>query len=146
MQQFLSYPLGGGARAISLNLYLSATDIIVLLIEAIPTGHATYMIPRPSPEGHVLIGGTYQEGNWELAVDYDTAKGIWERASKIAPALIDEETKIISHNVGLRPARRGGPRIEAEVFKLPLQTELLTKPHGLQTEREVLVVHAYGFG
>ncbi|KAI0785359.1 FAD dependent oxidoreductase [Irpex lacteus] len=127
MQQFLSYPLGGGAQAI-------------------PTGHATYMIPRPSPEGHVLIGGTYQEGNWELAVDYDTAKGIWERAAKIAPALNDEETKIISHNVGLRPARRGGPRIEAEVFKLPLQTELLTKPHGPQTEREVLVVHAYGFG
>ena len=114
--------------------------------EEIPTGHATYMIPRPSPEGHVLIGGTFQVGNWDLSVDYDTGKGIWQRAAEIAPSLKDEKTRIISHNVGLRPARKGGPRIEAERFKLPLQTELLTKPQGHQTEQELLVVHAYGFG
>ncbi|KAI0094450.1 FAD dependent oxidoreductase [Irpex rosettiformis] len=136
MHQFLSYPLGAGPCAITLSIG----------IWEIPTGHATYMIPRPSPEGHVLIGGTFQVGNWDLSVNHDTGKGIWQRASEIEPALKDERTRIISHNVGLRPARKGGPRIEAEWFKLPLQTDLLTKPRGSQTPQDLLVVHAYGFG
>ncbi|KAI0695637.1 FAD dependent oxidoreductase [Cytidiella melzeri] len=125
MQEFLSYPLGP---------------------EAIPTGHATYMIPRPSPAGHVLVGGTFQPGNWDLSVDYETAKKIWERATRIAPSLRDDTTRIISHNVGLRPARHGGPRIEPEWFKMSFKTGLPADDRGDENERELLVVHAYGFG
>jgi D-amino-acid oxidase len=140
VNEFLSSRLGPGALILTRYLYnepYPATDTV-------PAGHATYMIPRPSPEGHVLMGGTFQPNNWDLSVDIDTAKGIWERCVKMAPVLKDEKTRIISHNVGLRPARRGGPRIEAEWFKLPIKTSLLTQAK--QNERDLLVVHAYGFG
>ena len=104
------------------------------------------MIPRPSPAGHVLIGGTFQEENWDLSVDYDISKAIWARCLELAPSLQDVKTQIISHNVGLRPARRGGPRIEAQRFELPLQSEFLITPRDQGSVRELLVVHAYGFG
>lgn len=104
------------------------------------------MIPRPSPHGHVLLGGTFQEHDWNLSVDYDVAKAIWTRCLELAPSLSNEETRIISHNVGLRPARRGGPRIEAEWYKLPLQSEFLTASKVMPGESDLLVVHAYGFG
>lgn len=104
------------------------------------------MIPRPAPEGHVLIGGTFQEDNWDLSVDFDTARNIWNRCLELEPALSNEETKILGHNVGLRPARRGGPRIEAEWFKLPLESEFLPLPDPSVEKYNFLVIHAYGFG
>ena len=103
------------------------------------------MIPRPSPHGHVLAGGTYQENDWNLSVDYDIAKAIWARCLELAPTLQNAETKVISHNVGLRPARRGGPRIEAEQYNLPLRSEF-TVATDEQRASDLLVVHAYGFG
>ncbi|KAF7794849.1 hypothetical protein EIP86_005991 [Pleurotus ostreatoroseus] len=123
VQEFLSYPLG---------------------LKSVPTGEATYMIPRPSPAGHVLIGGTFQEGNWDLSVNFETARSIWSRCLELAPSLNDPDTKILGHNVGLRPARRGGPRIEAQWYKLPLKTEFLPTPQG--EEHDFPVIHAYGFG
>ncbi|PSR71073.1 hypothetical protein PHLCEN_2v13042 [Hermanssonia centrifuga] len=125
VQEFLSYPLG---------------------LASVPTGQATYMIPRPSPPGHVLIGGTFQEDNWDLSIDFDIAKAIWSRCLELAPGLNDKETKILGHNVGLRPARRGGARIEAEWFKMPLKSEFLPSPDPLEKEHDFLVIHAYGFG
>lgn len=44
----------------------------------------------------------------------------------------DTKVEIISHNVGLRPAREGGARIELERRKVG--------------GRKVGVIHAYGFG
>ena len=104
------------------------------------------MIPRPLPEGHVLIGGTFQENSWDLSVDYDISRAIWNRCLQLAPSLQNEETRIISHNVGLRPARRGGPRIEAEWVTLPLRNQHLASTKDQDTQCKVLVVHAYGFG
>lgn len=104
------------------------------------------MIPRPAPEGHVLIGGTFQEDNWDLSVDFDTARNIWNRCLELAPALGNKETKILGHNVGLRPARRGGARIEAEWLKLPLESEFLPPPDPSAEKYDFLVIHAYGFG
>lgn len=125
VQEFLSYPLGLGS---------------------VPTGQATYMIPRPAPYGHVLMGGTFQEDNWDLSVDFDTARHIWERCLQLAPALNDPETRILGHNVGLRPARRGGARIEAQWYKLPLDSEFLSPPVEDAAKYGFLVIHAYGFG
>lgn len=104
------------------------------------------MIPRPAPEGHVLIGGTFQEDNWDLSIDFDTARNIWNRCLELAPALGNKETKILGHNVGLRPARRGGARIEAEWLKLPLKSEFLPPPDLSSEKYDFLVIHAYGFG
>jgi D-amino-acid oxidase len=115
-------------------------------LASVPTGEATYMIPRPSPYGHVLIGGTFQEDSWDLSLDFNTARNIWKRCLQLAPQLNDKETKILGHNVGLRPARRGGARIEAEWFKLPLESEFLPTVGTEVEKHDFLVIHAYGFG
>ncbi|KAI0936990.1 hypothetical protein AcW1_001084 [Taiwanofungus camphoratus] len=119
VKEFISFPLGSASN-----------------------GEATYMIPRPSPAGHVLLGGTFQLDNWDTSIDYSTAKGIIERCAALAPSLADKETRILSHNVGLRPARKNGPRVEVEWVDsdAPKSTE------GTSGPGRVMVVHAYGFG
>jgi D-amino-acid oxidase len=113
------------------------------------TGEVTYVIPRPG--GTTLLGGTYQPNNWDTSVDFATAEGIFERCARLVPSLRDSETRIISHNVGLRPARHGGPRVELEWVQLPPKGNLLPElenPDKRFTGKpsKALVVHAYGFG
>jgi hypothetical protein len=51
-------------------------------------------------------------------VDFNLAQRIALKCVALAPELTDgkgvEDLDIIRHNVGLRPSRRGGPRLEAE--------------------------------
>ena len=55
--------------------------------------------------------------------------------------------KILSLNVGLRPARRGGAKVELEHFELPLKNDLVPcYGDGSRAEGQVKVIHAYGFG
>ncbi|KAI9057755.1 nucleotide-binding domain-containing protein [Trametes sanguinea] len=109
-------------------------------------GNATYIIPRPSPNGFTtILGGKYQKDNWDTSFNAEDAEGIIERCAALAPAIKDPETRILRHNVGLRPARRGGPRVEAEKLDIPVKDKWLTEEsHG--DKGTVLVVHAYGFG
>ena len=110
-------------------------------------GEATYIIPRPAPPGEVLLGGTFQPDNWDTSLDAATARAIFARCTVLAPQLKEKETRVLRHNVGLRPARKGGPRVEAAWADLPLQSELLPLPEGESEQRgRVLIVHAYGFG
>ncbi|KAM0750306.1 nucleotide-binding domain-containing protein [Meredithblackwellia eburnea MCA 4105] len=91
---------------------------------------SAYIIPRPG--GEVICGGCFGVGDWDTSVDFDLAKKILERCYKLNPAISNgggvEGIKILRHNVGLRPSRRGGPRVEAEKVK------------------QGTVVHAYGIG
>lgn len=120
--------------------------VCVLGAGANPDGKATYVIPRPS-QGHVIIGGTYQKNNWDTSVNFDTAHSIWERAVHFLPALKSGKSGIISHNVGLRPAREGGPRIELQKIKLPFVSRHMYGVKGKITEeKEFPVIHVYGFG
>lgn len=57
---------------------------------------------------------------------------------------------IIKVNVGLRPARKGGARLERETITVPLQPQAY-KPLGSNVTadlkpRQVDVIHAYGIG
>ena len=106
------------------------------------------MIPRPGPEGTVLLGGTVQAYNWDTSYDETTARDIFARCAALEPRLLDKEkVRVLSHNVGLRPAREGGPRVEVEWMKLPLEGALVPRPDSvILEERKVMVVHAYGFG
>jgi hypothetical protein len=66
------------------------------------------------------------------------AERIMKRAVQICPQLVPkgsgiEALRVIRHQVGLRPVRHGGPRIESEV----LYNDKLGKIH---------VVHCYGAG
>lgn len=111
---------------------------------------ATYIIPRPWPNAHgftTILGGKFQVDNWDTSFSAEDARGILERCTALAPAIADKETRILRHNVGLRPARRGGARVEAEWVDLPRKTEWLTDEEAApETKGTVLVVHAYGFG
>ncbi|KAI0660694.1 nucleotide-binding domain-containing protein [Cubamyces menziesii] len=112
-------------------------------------GNATYIIPRPHPSGDgrftTILGGKYQKDDWDTSFSAADAEGILARCAALAPAIRDPATRILRHNVGLRPARRGGPRVEAETLGVPAKSRWLTdEPEG--EKGTVLVVHAYGFG
>ncbi|KAH7025666.1 FAD dependent oxidoreductase [Microdochium trichocladiopsis] len=90
---------------------------------------ATYVFQRPLAGG-VVLGGCRQDGNWNPKVDFELARQIMDKCCALAPELgKPEDLKVLQHGVGLRPCRRGGPRIELET-------------RGGQT----VVVHNYGAG
>jgi len=116
-------------------------------------GQVTYTIPRPgtSPSDTVLLGGTFEQGNWDTSLDMNIAQAIFDRCAKLEPSLNDRNrTKILGHHVGLRPARKGGARVEAEVIQFPLRGgnhDLVPfNPSPSEECNTLQVVHAYGFG
>lgn len=78
-----------------------------------------YIMTRAAGGGTIL-GGCYQEGNWESQPDPNLAVRIMERAVKLCPGLTGgkgiEHLSIVRHGVGLRPLRHGGARLEAETI------------------------------
>ncbi|PAV74311.1 hypothetical protein WR25_23560 [Diploscapter pachys] len=83
----------------------------------------TYILPN---RDFLVIGGTKDRHKWETELDDNVAKKLLENAFKTAPQL--RNGQILSHHVGLRPAR-SEIRIEAESL-----------PSGQ------MVVHNYGHG
>ncbi|KAG8969346.1 hypothetical protein FRC05_001085 [Tulasnella sp. 425] len=145
------------------------------------TSESTYLIPRPN--GDVVLGGTFQVGNWDVSPDPAIARGILERCLTYCPELATQPPatpnatttpdistiKVLRHNVGLRPARTGGARVEKEIITLPSTSsssktwsspELATVPSALKAAQSTpdvenrdaregktfRVVHAYGVG
>ena len=108
----------------------------------------TYVIPRASTPGMVLLGGTFEPHNWDTSISIPTANGILARAKEVMPALNEPTTRIHAHNVGLRPAREGGPRVEAQFVYVPSKDVLIPRLSDVAStdKRTRLVVHAYGFG
>lgn len=110
-----------------------------------------YIIPRPGSEGHVICGGTYNRGNWCTSPDPREAERILKACYALDPMLAGpngkswKDIEIVAHNVGLRPSRDGGVRLEVEKRTLGLNTPLVPKMPG-QRRRDVTVVHAYGPG
>jgi D-amino-acid oxidase len=91
----------------------------------------TYIMSRAAGGGTIL-GGCYQENNWESQPDLNLALRIMTRAIELCPDLTDgkgvEKLDVVRHAVGLRPVREGGTRI------------------GASWVDGVLVVHNYGHG
>lgn len=82
-----------------------------------PESEMLYVVPRPG-SGTTIIGGCKQVGNWSEGVDDQLNKRIVERVKKFG--LCDElrgddgKFEILSYQVGFRPGRKGGPRVEIE--------------------------------
>ncbi|KAK7516762.1 uncharacterized protein IWZ02DRAFT_455067 [Phyllosticta citriasiana] len=91
----------------------------------------SYVIPRAASNSTIL-GGTKQVGNWSQEPDDATTKWILESCKELAPELLNEkgEFEVLSVNVGFRPGRTGGPRLEVE----EVQTEA----------GKFIVCHEYG--
>lgn len=93
----------------------SATKQISLQIHGYKD-ESVYIFPRK--EGGSIIGGTYIPNQWSGVPDPELSKRMIERAKKYLPELVDPklgndpEIDVYRHNVGLRPGRVGGPRIE----------------------------------
>jgi hypothetical protein len=108
-----------------------------------------YIIPRPGPDGHVVCGGTYNRDNWMTQPSMAEAERILRACYALDPRLAGpggkswEDIEIVSHNVGLRPSRDGGVRLQVE--KRPLGPATLA-PRFVGRKRDVTVVHAYGPG
>jgi D-amino-acid oxidase len=83
----------------------------------------TYVHPRSHD---VVLGGTYQEGDWDTTPDPGTRDAILARCRALVPELAG--APVLGERVGLRPARTGGPRVEAEVTT------------------NGTIIHAYGHG
>jgi D-amino-acid oxidase len=88
-----------------------------------PAG-ATYVHPRRTD---VVLGGSFEVGRGDTDPDPAEAAAIVERCIKLAPELAG--ARILADRIGLRPARRGGPRVERE-----------------DTSDGRRIVHAYGHG
>lgn len=87
--------------------------------------------------GGTALGGSYHV-TWDHEPDMALAERIMQRAVRVCPGLVPpgasaEKLRVIRHQVGLRPVRDGGPRIEKQVYHHP--------EHGA-----LRVVHCYGAG
>ncbi|KAF2434603.1 nucleotide-binding domain-containing protein [Tothia fuscella] len=93
-----------------------------------------YILPRPH-SGTTVLGGTKQAHNWSAEPDEKTTREILEMAKSWAPELLDEsgEFEVVSVQVGLRPGRIGGARVELEEVR---------QPGGIG--EPMVVCHAYG--
>lgn len=60
----------------------------------------TYIVPRTKD---CILGGTAEEGNWDMEPDPKTTEGILRRCAELEPRLVGVE--VLEHRVGLRPGR-----------------------------------------
>jgi len=90
-----------------------------VLDEENPQG-VTYIVPRSED---CILGGTADEGAWNLEPDPETAKGILNRCTRLEPRLAEAE--VLEHRSGLRPGR---PAIR------------------LEREDHAPIIHNYGHG
>lgn len=114
-----------------------------------PAGKAVYIIPRPGSGGCVIVGGTNIKGEYSTLPNRETAEQVLKNAFEICPDLANGGTswrdiEVVSHNVGLRPAREGGLRLEIE--ERMLGADVLTPEGGKSKARPVAVLHCYGIG
>jgi glycine/D-amino acid oxidase-like deaminating enzyme len=74
-----------------------------------------YVLPRPH-SNTTILGGTKQIGDWNGEPDLQTTEEILRRAKEWAPELLNQkgEFDVLSTQVGLRPGRKGGARVEIE--------------------------------
>ncbi|CAG8787945.1 813_t:CDS:2, partial [Dentiscutata erythropus] len=95
----------------------------------IPTRGQTVIVWAPhvktiyyrSKDGEVVLGGTLEENDLNDRPDSKTAELIIQRCIELCPELTlgkgVQALKIISHNVGRRPTRVDGIRLEIETIK-----------------------------
>lgn len=122
---------------------------------------SAYIIPRPGPTDQVILGGTFLKNVWDTLPDLATSERILKDCFNLNPDLAGPEVpgktrtwrdiEVISHNVGLRPGREGGARIELEErsLKTPSTADPLIPGPKIKSDvsgTRVGVVHAYGIG
>ena len=75
-------------------------------------GEVTYVVPRPGTDTF-LLGGTKTTDAYDAEPILEVSQGIEERCKKLL-GNDDVKFEVLAEQVGLRPGRRGGPRVEHE--------------------------------
>lgn len=93
-------------------------------------GEWSFVIPRPL-DGGIILGGTKNENLTNDKPIEDETKSLINNAISRFPELFNDkgELDILRINVGFRPARKTGVRIEREVIN-----------------KNTTIIHVYGFG
>lgn len=98
-------------------------------------GNWTFVIKRPGKFGgkaHYILGGTKQPNDFRVMPREEDTKQLITRGSKLFPDLL-KHYEIKNVNVGFRPLRHDGSRVELEYQKL-------------QGKNSFPIIHAYGLG
>lgn len=103
-------------------------------IPGTPVDEMLYVIPRPG-SNTTILGGCKQVNSFDESIDGELSKRIMERVKMdgLAEELRTGEGggfEVLREQVGFRPGRKGGPRVEVEEAKV----------------EGVWVVHNYGHG
>ncbi|GAA6061765.1 hypothetical protein JCM10212_000745 [Sporobolomyces blumeae] len=149
-----------GVRPIRGQTVLIKSDCVKCTMDSSDPSSSAYIIPRPG--GEVICGGSYGVDNWDVSIDARDVSRILTHCLRLDPAISSDGTiegiDILRHNVGLRPSRASGPRVESEKVELPLgrnggdRTRLLVgsrkdrERENRRRKRVGTVVHAYGVG
>lgn len=125
------YPIRGQTVLVSVPSFRAPSQGARCVMKLGSPAH--YVIPR-ARSGQVILGGSFEVRQSGTTPDKALAEKILQGCSKLVPEIVPEgktwrEIDVISHNVGLRPARENGVRVELEKL-----------PGGLT------VVHSYGIG
>ncbi|GAA2480421.1 FAD-dependent oxidoreductase [Winogradskya humida] len=120
-----------GLAAADKDLYPVRGQIVLVtnpgLHESVRDEHNPAGITYVHPRRHdVVLGGTFEENRADTDPDPQESAAIVARCTALVPAL--RETRTLTTRIGLRPARHGGPRVEA-----------VTTARGR-------IIHAYGHG
>ena len=120
---------GLGARLLAEDRSVTPVRGQVLYVEQVgldrwwlDSAGLTYVVPRAH---EIVVGGTDEEGRWNLTPDPAVAARILARASALVPALAG--ARVLRHKVGLRPGR---PAVRLEEERVG----------------STRVVHCYGHG
>lgn len=99
----------------------------------------------------MILGGTYEKNNWSTLPNYKAAEYTLKSCFELDPLLADggaswRDIEIIGVNVGFRPCREGGARVQLERRRLGdgWRKPAPDLPKG-DRGRPVGAVHAYGF-
>lgn len=126
------YPIRGQTVLVRVDPPPPSSDVIVIMHPATApaVGGVTYIVPRPGTD-KFIFGGTKKDDDWNCEADVDITNGIIERCKEAWPLLKNAKIEILSTQVGLRPGRKGGARVEREEV-------------GTGEGRVVDVIHQYG--
>ncbi|KAF2112641.1 FAD dependent oxidoreductase [Lophiotrema nucula] len=123
------YPIRG--QTVTVRVNPQPPREITMMKPADPSDQGAYIVPRPGTDTFIL-GGTWDPHDWSSEPDPEVTEGIIERCKKVWKGLAaDAELEIVSEQVGLRPGRSGGVRLEIEKVEVG-------------DGKKVDVVHHYG--
>lgn len=82
-------------------------------VSRIGEDYISYTIPRS--DGNVILGGIQHPNDWQEEPDSEINQSIIKRCAEMEPLLGSVNAlEVLSYNVGFRPSRRGGTRVQSE--------------------------------